>query len=289
MSQKSWTFEGKSLAGAGLVVLGLLFLLGNFGFGNLLGRLVGAALFGGLAYLVYREGRRKGNHLLTLLALPLAGIGLASLFPGFGNGAFILAAVGLAFALVWRRNPSRWWAVIVAGALGSMALSVAVPRPFAPMSSALFLLGLAATFFALTRLKVEPQRWAIYPAVALGVLGLLELMGGSGGWIIPLLLVAAGLYLLYRDGRLGTFGRPASPQVEPSPAPVSPPPSAPPGVQVPAAPPTESAATREVIAPAEVHLPTRPAASSAEDAPAGTTSETGPGGAPMPRPEDEPR
>lgn len=211
MTQKSWTLEGKSLAGAGLVLLGLLFLLGGLGLSSVVGRFVGALLFGGLAYLAYEEGRRKGNQVLTLAAIPLVGLALASLLPGFGGGALFLAAVGLAFALVWRRNPTRWWAVIVAGTLGSAALTAALPRPFAAAGGALFLLGMAATFFALTRLRSHAQPWAIYPAGGLVVLAVLELVGGAGGWLVPAVLIGGGLYLLYRDGRLGPTRRPAAP------------------------------------------------------------------------------
>lgn len=235
MTQKGWTLEGRSLAGAGLVLLGVLFLLGGLGMGSVLGRFVGALLFGALAYLAYDQGRRKGNALLTLAAVPLAGLALASLLPGAGGGGLFLAAVGLAFALVWRRDPSRWWAVLVAGTLGSAALVAALPRAVGAAGGTLFLLGLAATFFALTRLRSHAQRWAVYPAAGLALLAVMDLVGGVGGWLVPVVLIGAGVYLLYRDGRLGGSARPGTATQGPAtpPAPAAPTVVAPPAAPAP--------------------------------------------------------
>ncbi|HRP46963.1 MAG TPA: hypothetical protein PLT07_05380 [Trueperaceae bacterium] len=204
-------FDNKTITGAALVALGLLVLLGGMGFSGLVGRFMGALLFAGLAYFVYLEGRRKGNGVLQLAALPLAGLALASLLAGFGGGALFLAAVGLAFAFAWRQNPERWWAVIVAGVLGSTAIAAALPRAIGGVKDTLFLLGMAATFFALTRLRVKPQPWAIYPAAALGVLALLGLAGGRSGWLVPTLLIGGGLYLLLQRGRFSKPGAQAAP------------------------------------------------------------------------------
>src|SRR5690606_39665891 len=52
-------------------------------------------------------------------------------------------------------------------------------------------------------LRVEPQPWAIWPALGLGFLALTSFMDGSG-WVFPLLLIAAGAYLLFRQD--GFFG-----------------------------------------------------------------------------------
>jgi len=200
----------KVVPGAVLILVGLLFLLGGIGLFNVFGRLIGAALFGGLAYYVYQQGKRQGNQLMQLAALPLAGLALASIFPSFVSGGLFLAAIGLAFAIVWRNDPNRWWAVIVAGTLGSLALAATLSGPLDAFSGTAFLLGMAATFFALTRLVVKPQAWAIYPAGVLAVLAVAELLGGKSGgnWFVPLVLIAGGLYLIYRNGVLDALGRP---------------------------------------------------------------------------------
>ncbi len=210
MAQGSRKFNDRVIPGAALILIGLLFLLGGIGLFNVFGRLIGAVLFGGLAYFVYREGKRKGNLVTQLVALPLAGLALASIFPSFAGGGLFLAAIGLAFAIAWRNDPNRWWAVIPAGTLGSLALASALSGPLDAISGTAFLLGMAATFFALTRLRVKPQPWAIYPAGVLAVLAVADLVGGKNGgnWFVPLFLIAGGVYLLYKNGVLGTRGRP---------------------------------------------------------------------------------
>ncbi len=222
MEQGSNNVNAKMVPGAVLILLGLLFLLGGIGLFNVFGRLIGAALFGGLAYYVYQQGKRQDNQVMQLAALPLAGLALASIFPSFVGGGLFLAAIGLAFALVWRNDPNRWWAVIVAGTLGSLALASTLSGPLDAFSGTAFLLGMAATFFALTRLVVKPQAWAIYPAGVLAVLAVADLLGGknSGNWFVPLFLIAGGLYLFYRNGMLGALGRPRGegPSPEPRPA-----------------------------------------------------------------------
>lgn len=198
----------RALAGALLIGIGLLALFTNLGlfiFGNLLG----AALLGGLAYFVYAKGKRSGSLGLRLAALPLAGLALASLLPG-GGGALFLALIGLAFALLWRHDQSRWWAVIPAGAFASLAATAALGSAFPRIAGFIFLLGLAATFFALTRLRTQRQPWAIYPAVALAAVALLAVTGGrGGGWLLPVGLLVAGVVVLARSGV--TLKQPAAP------------------------------------------------------------------------------
>src|SRR5690606_40392598 len=102
-------------------------------------------------------------------------------------------------ALVWHDDKRRWWAMIPAGTFASLAAVTFFEPIIGGSAGWLFLAGLAATFYALTRFEVDPQPWAIYPAVALGVVALLSFTT-SGGWVLPLLLIAAGIYLLMRAG-----------------------------------------------------------------------------------------
>lgn len=191
--------NGRMIPGLILIGLGLLALFGNLGF-TLLGNVLSAAIFGGLAYFVYQNGVRTGREGMRLLAIPLAGLALVTLLPGRATGALFLAFLGLAFAVVWRADRRRWWAIIPAGTLGSLAATAAMSRLPGNVTGFVFLGGLAATFYLLTRLRVEPQAWAIYPAVALGAVAALALFGGSGSWLFPLLLLAAGVVLLARSG-----------------------------------------------------------------------------------------
>ncbi len=198
-SAKNGKNSGRLIPGLILIGLGLLALLGNLGF-YLIGNVLSAAIFGGLAYYVYQNGVRTGREGMRLLAIPLAGLALVTLFPGRAAGALFLAFLGLAFAVVWRADRRRWWAIIPAGTLGSLAATAALSRLPGNFTGFVFLGGLAATFYLLTRLRVDPQAWAIYPAVALGAVAALALLGGGGSWLFPLLLLAAGVILLARSG-----------------------------------------------------------------------------------------
>ncbi len=228
-----------------LIGIGVVALLAGSGILRLLGGVVGGVLLGALAYYAYSEGRRSGNTVWRVAAYPLAGLALASLVPGpFGGGAF-LAGLGLAFAVVWRENPQRWWALIPAGTLASLAAVAFFQGTFGWNMGWLFLLGLAATFFALTRLEVEPQPWGIYPAAALAVLAVLSFTS-SGGWIVPTLMVLGGAWLLFKDRLSGSaLKAPAGHDGPPSVTTTTPPSplAAPPVAEEPEAASTEDART----------------------------------------------
>ena len=165
----------KLLPGLILVGVGVLALVGNFGL-NLFGNVLGALLFGGLAYYLYSEGRRTGRAAMRFAALPVAGLALAALLPGRTGGALFLALIGLAFAVVWRADRRRWWAIIPAGTMASLAAVAGLGDLLGRADGFVFLGGLALTFYALTRLPVQPQAWAIWPAGGLGVLALMSLI-----------------------------------------------------------------------------------------------------------------
>lgn len=246
----------KLLPGLILVGVGVLALVGNFGL-NLFGNVLGALLFGGLAYYLYSEGRRTGRAAMRFAALPVAGLALAALLPGRTGGALFLALIGLAFAVVWRADRRRWWAIIPAGTMASLAAVAGLGDLLGRADGFVFLGGLALTFYALTRLPVQPQAWAIWPAGGLGVLALMSLMDG-GGWLLPILLIGGGAVLLTRGG----FGRrPATA----APAPVVP---TAPGSQDQQIVRAEGAGVSDV--PAAPAAPTPPATTGASGAPAPT-------------------
>ena len=201
-----------------LIGLGVIGLLAGVGIFRFLGGFVWAAVSGGLAYYAYTEGTKRGNRTWRLAAFPLAGLAIAVITPASFGGAAFLAALGLAFALVWHDDKRRWWAMIPAGTFASLA-AVSFFEPIIGGSAGwLFLAGLAVTFYALTRLHVDPQPWAIYPAIALGVIALLSFTT-SGSWIVPLLLIGAGLFMLVRSGAIQLpqgAGTTAGPTVSPT-------------------------------------------------------------------------
>jgi hypothetical protein len=237
-----------------LIAVGVLGLLSSLGVLDGLGGLFGLLLFGGAAVFAATQGRRTGNFFWRAAAYPLFGLAIASVAPSSLGGAAFLGSLGLAFWLAWREDEHRWWALIPAGTLLSLGLTSFVDgtRLGAATSGSVFLLGLAATFFALTRLRVEPQGWAIFPAGALALLAVVSATT-AGGWLFPLVFIAAGVYLLWRSGALPGVAAPASkPWAAPTPpAPPAGPPAAPSAAPNAAAPAAPAAAA----APA-VDLPT---------------------------------
>jgi hypothetical protein len=181
-----------------LVILGGLALLSNFGFFQGMSHLVGALFFAFLGGLALRHYQRKHRTGSLVGAFVLFGLAAAAAVSGALSGFFFLGLIGAGFGALYYTDRERWWAIIPAGTLLSLAVVAALDE-FAPRyeSGSVLFLGLAATFLLLTRLPDEPKRWAIYPAVVFVVLAVLGFSVG-GNWLLPLALVGVGVYLLYR-------------------------------------------------------------------------------------------
>ena len=164
-------------------------------------------LFGSAAYFAHRYGHQSGSRRWQLATYPLAGLAIAAIAPGSLGGFAFLGSIGLVFALVYREDPDQWWAVIPAGALFSLAATALVDGTSRSggAGGSVFLLGLAATFFVLTRLPRHAQGWAVFPAAVLAVLAVLGPLTG-GSWAVPVLLIAIGAWLLLRPDRVGASG-----------------------------------------------------------------------------------
>jgi len=202
--------------GAALVVLGLVLLGQSLDLIGSLAPLVWTAVFGlaGLAFVyVYLSSARArwwaiipGLSLLGLAAL----MGLEAISPTLGGllGAPIfLASIGLSFLLVYLTQRTFWWAVLPCGVMFSVAIVVLVEQLNPPFDAgAVVLLGLSATFLAVSRLATVPGqfRWPLIPAAVLGIIGLAILAESASGLglIWPLILIAAGSYVIVRNLRL---------------------------------------------------------------------------------------
>jgi hypothetical protein len=253
----------------GIGILGLISTLGWFGG---LGGLPGAVLFGAAAYFAHLQGRHTGSRFWRLATYPLAGLAIASIAPDPLGGFAFLGSLGLAFAIVYREDANQWWAVIPAGALLSLAVTALVDgmTRSAGAGGAVFLFGLAATFFVLTRLPRHAQPWAVFPAGVLAVLAVVALTT-SGGWIVPVLLIAAGAWMLLRpDGArsVASVLRSGPPARTAADAPVAAAPVVSPAAaaEAPAAAPAETAtAPAAAEPPVEPESPVEPAADAARD------------------------
>ncbi|PKO23479.1 MAG: hypothetical protein CVU38_03765 [Chloroflexi bacterium HGW-Chloroflexi-1] len=190
-----------------LIVLGVLFLLQNFGILGGLENLVWVMLFGlgGLAFLrVFVTNNEHwwaiipGFTLLGLAAL----IGLGDRLGALG-GVLFLGAIGLSFWVIYILKRDFWWAVIPGGTLFTLALVAGLSEALPGVEvGGVFFLGLAATFGLLYFVPTPGGRlsWALIPAGVLGIMGVL-LVAAAGnliGWIWPAALILSGGYLVFR-------------------------------------------------------------------------------------------
>lgn len=188
-----------------LVALGLLFLAQNLGWlGGMVGwvwALVFIAVGGAFLYLFYQ----RREHWWTLIpGFALWGLA-AAVLGGTLGGALFLALIGVGFVGVYLVQHEHWWALIPGGVLLTLGLVAYLGTATPGYDTGwVFFLGIAATFFALYALPeaASRQRWAIYPALAaLAVMALTLVSSTVGSYLVPIVLIALGVYLFWRSGR----------------------------------------------------------------------------------------
>lgn len=202
--------KNAKIIGIVLVVLGALSLLQNFGLLGFVASLVWAAVFAvGGAVFLYLFLRNTAHWWAAIPAGALLGIaatiGASELpwIPGSVAGSLFLGMLSLGFLAIYLTDHAHWWAVIPGGTLLSVAATAAMSEvlPGEATGGVLFI-GLALTFAVLALLPGAPKlRWAFVPAAVLGVMGVLLMMSAVqlAGAIWPLVLIAAGIALLYRN------------------------------------------------------------------------------------------
>ena len=120
-------------------------------------------------------------------------------------GRWALCYWGWRWASGWSPSSARedWWAILPAGVLTLVGLLLGLGRDLPPLTfNALFLMGLGGVYalIYLLRLRYGDARWALVPAVAFALLGLVWLVGvdeASPVWMQwwPVLLIGGGLIL----------------------------------------------------------------------------------------------
>jgi hypothetical protein len=137
-------------------------------------------------------------------------IGLDQLVPSFNDawgGALVLGGISLSFWMIYLTDRARWWPVIPAGVLLTVAALVMLSQqvPGQDLGWVIFL-GMALRFGLVYLLPTGEgrNRWAIYPAaVMLGMaLLLMTTMGQVLNILWPVAFILAGLYIAYRRLRL---------------------------------------------------------------------------------------
>lgn len=209
------TLQSRALWGLLLIAAGVFFLLESLDILQLgsAWSLVFAA--GGVIFLVTFIGRRE-DWWAAIPGFALLGIGLLigvdALFPELGEtigGGLFLGSLSLAFiAIALRTGGDQWWAVIPGGILLILSLLLAIePYIGEEAFAGTFLLGIAATF-ALVYVLPLPKgdtSWALIPAGILAVIGAIVLASATA-WanlIWPIVLIAAGIFILVRNVRKG--------------------------------------------------------------------------------------
>jgi hypothetical protein len=202
--------DPRSLVGVVLIGLGALFLLGTFGIFRLVASMVVAMAFlaGAATFaMVFLNNRRHWWAIFPAFMLGFIGlnIGFRWLLPYVGgSGTLFLGGLGLSFLAVYAVERTHWWPLIPGGALLSLALVTASHWLLPGIAGgALLFFGLAFTFATVYQLAGARRQdsWALIVAAACGGIGLLALGGMIIRLMFPVLLVAAGLYLLLRMPR----------------------------------------------------------------------------------------
>ncbi len=175
------------------------------------GGLLWGALFvlGGVAFIVYLLQNRQAWWAI-IPGVVLIGLGvvilLSSLFPnlqGAVGGFIFFAAISLAFILVYVMNNRFWWAIIPAGVMASLALTVLVEGLTRFDGGGVLLLGMAITFASLTVLPgmTGNRQWPLIPAGVLFVVSMFALFDKFNltNLIWAVILIAAGSFLVVRS------------------------------------------------------------------------------------------
>ncbi len=183
-----------------LVALGTLILLPKS-----LDELGGAIFLGGIGlsfWVVYFTSRTERwwavipACVLTALAVMIVA---SQQYEDIG-GAILLGGIGVAFLIVFLTNRTeRWWALIPAGVLVTLAgVTIASGRFGEFQTAGFFFFGLAITFLLVALLT--GMRWAYWPALALGVMGLLGIASllEFANYLWAFVMIAAGGFMLFR-------------------------------------------------------------------------------------------
>lgn len=179
------------------------------------GEFIAALLLFGIALpflVVYLSDRSRWWALIPAFTLGVVALIplLANRLSGEAMGAFVLLVLlALPFLVVYLVSPPNWWALIPAGVLGSIGLSLLLSSievfgaTWSTLISAFMFLGWAATFGLLwMRRGSQPTEWAKYPALAMLGVALVTMILSSGMqqyW--PLVLIAVGALVLLNNLR----------------------------------------------------------------------------------------
>lgn len=206
-------WRSRTVWGILLVVMGTLFLLESLRILALGGAwavlFIAAGLTFGYTFVESRHNWWAAIPGMTLLSIGTL-IGIDAVFPRLGDligGSIVLGGLALSFWIIYFTTRfEQWWAIIPGGVLLSLAVGLAAePIIEADIFPAIFMLGMALTFALVYLLPTANERmvWALFPAGALGIVGLILLSATTqlAGFLWPVVLIVAGAYILLKNLR----------------------------------------------------------------------------------------
>jgi hypothetical protein len=112
-----------------------------------------------------------------------------------------MALFAVPFAVVYLLNRKFWWALLPSGFMGSIGLAMLLvggadmDGQTGPIFAGIMFFGWAATFGLLWLLRgVHNTRWALIPAAALALVGVMALMAAPAlryAWPVALIVIGA--------------------------------------------------------------------------------------------------
>lgn len=213
MQEQKKRLDQRIIPGIVLIGIGTLFLLQNLGFFHGGFTILWSALIGGAgvtALYFYATNREHwwalipGSTLIGIALSMLFGAAFPSLSDSIG-GAFVLGGIATGFWVIYfttrSATYSRWWAIIPAGVLTSLAVNSALSPVM--NTEGFFLIGLGLTFILLTQLPEQDLRWGYIPGGILTAIGLLTmpLLSNLFNLLWPLALIGVGGYVIIKNFR----------------------------------------------------------------------------------------
>lgn len=199
------------IVGAALIVLGLFFMLTNFDIFDFSfsGAFVSSFIFfvGFLVFLVVYFYQKRKDFWPIIPGVILLGLSILMLSDkigiGFQNGsAILLLFIGLSFLIVYFLHNENWWAIIPGGINASVAIVIFVNGV---IGSGLMFIGMGCTFLALYPIlrKTEPNSWWTFiPSSIFIILGVAMISfseGVVGKYILPIILISGGLFIIIKS------------------------------------------------------------------------------------------
>jgi HRDC domain len=147
---------------------------------------------------------------LGYILIGIAALLTISLIAGDGAGWLIIGALATGFLYFYRENRLPGLAV-PGGILAGVSAGILFDGIFGFDTA--FLVGLAGGFYLITRLEPKRHAWAIYPAIAMIGIVVLNFVSDSP-WLFILGLFALGVHFLNRNNSNSISSSPATPNIE---------------------------------------------------------------------------